>query len=321
MSSLPQPEIAARGSLDANQVAVEAEAAVRALPVARDREFESLYSCLIVDEPAVHLLPLHFLPSGASQKVGAPALKDLGVAAKLEYARNRWLDEVVDSRDPSPVPLTAHRLNDAVLDLIRDRYGRVLGPTAAASFYGRLSDLHARHGMSMALDGRRRGCLEPSLGFEEYVAHARARHGPMRASLDALLLLADAPEGVIRKARASWHDWELGVQFYDDALDVEEDFRDRNPSWAVSRTLDIFRGKSGTKDRSMLPRPDAFYELALSAGVVCQALAYAEDFFEASARLADQTFPTWAALQRQCLGHTRGLREDYQAMIAGSEKA
>ena len=53
-------------------------------------------------------LPLHFLPIDRDADIGPSALHDLGVAAKLEYTRNRWLDEMVDAIRPSPVPLSAH---------------------------------------------------------------------------------------------------------------------------------------------------------------------------------------------------------------------
>jgi hypothetical protein len=302
--------------LNANQVAVDAEDAVRNLPVAKDGHFEVLYSCLIVDEPSVHLLPLHFLPSDSGRVIGPSVLHDLGVAAKLEYSRNRWLDEMVDAQNPSPVPLTAHRLNDALIALIHDRYGRVIDGSVAAPFYKTLADLYARHGLSVILDGRRAGFPEHTMSLKEYVEHARARHGPMRAPVDALLLLLGASERTMRVARGSWHNWELGVQFYDDALDVEEDFENRDSSWVVSRTLEILRNGLDARGPAVLPGPEEFHELALTEGVVCRALAYAEGFFAASARQAGQLFPTWAAFQRECLDRTVSLREDYESMIA-----
>lgn len=306
--------------LDARRVADEAEGLVRALPVAKHKQFESLYSYLIVDEPSVHLLPLHFLPSESAGAVGSSTLHDLGVIAKLEYARNRWLDEMVDAKDSSLSPLTVHRLNDAVIALINDRYRKVLGPSVAAPFYAVLADLHARHGLSLVLDGWRAGYPECIMSLKEYVDHARARHGPMRAPLDALLLITGAPKRRVRKARSSWHNWELGVQFYDDAIDVEEDFRDRNCSWVVSRTLEIFHSQLDPGNSSVLPDPDEFYRVSLTKGVVCQALTYAERFFAASASQAEQTFPTWAAFQSQCMRRTFSLREDYEKIVDEAEE-
>jgi hypothetical protein len=306
--------------LDAHQVAVEAEEAIRRLPVARDSLFESLYSYLTVDEPSVHLLPLHFLPSDSGRVVEPATLHDLGVAAKLEYTRNRWLDEMVDAIRPSPVPLATHRLNDAVVALICERYERVLDNPVAAPFYKVLSGLYARHGLSVILDGQRPRCPERAMSLKDYVEHARARHGPMRAPLDALLLLVGASDRTIRKARVSWQNWALGVQFYDDALDVEEDYRDGNRSWVVSRTLERFRSGDETGDPSVLPDPGEFHELALTEGVVCRALAIAEGFFATAARQAGQLFPTWAAFQRECVNRTAGLRADYEEMIAEAKQ-
>jgi hypothetical protein len=306
--------------LDTHQVAVGAEEAVRRLPVARDGHFESLYSYLVVDEPSVHLLPLHFLPIDSGHEIGPATLHDLGVAAKLEYTRNRWLDEMVDAIKPSPVPLSAHRLNDAIIALTYERYERVLDDSVAVAFYRILANLYARHGLSVILDGRRAGYPEYAISLKEYVEHARARHGPLRAPLDALLLLAGASERTIRRARVSWQDWALGVQFYDDALDVEEDFRDCNSSWVVARTLEMIRNKPGVRDPSGLPDPGEFHELALTKGVVCRALAYAEGFFAASDRQAGQLFPTWAAYQRECLHRTASLREDYEELVVEAEQ-
>ena len=306
--------------LDARRVADEAEGLVRALPVAKSKQFESLYSYLVVDEPSVHLLPLHFLPSESEGAVGNSTLHDLGVTAKLEYARNRWLDEMVDAKNPSPSPLGVHRLNDAVIALINHRYRKVLDPSVAATFYAVLADLHARHGLSLVLDGWRADRLECAISLKEYVEHAKARHGPMRAPLDALLLITGAPKRRIRKARTSWHNWELGVQFYDDAIDVEEDFRNRNSSWVVSRTLKIFHSQLDPGDASALPDPDEFYKVSLTKGVVCQALICAERFFAASASQAEQTFPTWAEFQSQCIRRTVSLREDYEKMVDDAEE-
>ncbi|HET7271959.1 MAG TPA: hypothetical protein VFI90_12835 [Rubrobacter sp.] len=307
--------------LDAHIVAEEAEATIRALRIAKDAQFESLYSYLIVDEPSVQLLPLHFLPPGSEDVVGKDTLHDLGVAAKLEYARNRWLDDLVDAKDHPSLPLAAHRINDLVIALIKDRYRKVLDVSVAASFYDILADLYARHSLSLVIDGWRAGYPECAMSLKEYVEHARARHGPMRAPLDAILLLTNAPDRTLRKARVSWHNWELGVQFYDDALDVEEDFRNGNPSWVVSRTLEIFHGELDPEGTSAPPGSDEFYRIALTEGTVCQALTYAASFFAASASQAAQNFPTWAAFQSQCLCRTVSLREDYEKMIAEAREA
>ena len=301
-------------TLNASCVAENAEKEVLSLPGAREEGFESFLAYLAVDEPAIHLMPLHFLPERSQGTVGHDILHELAVAAKLEYARNRWLDEMADSIDPSALPLSTHRLNDALLGLIGSRYAGVLDGPAAEVFFPTLARLYARHGLSLLLDGAWSRHPASSITLEEYVEHARARHGPVRAPVDAVLLLAGAPEDELRSARSSWHDWALGVQFYDDALDVEEDFRDRNPSWVVSRTFERLGGRDRAAQRP--PEPDLFYETALTEGVVCEALARAESFFAEAARLAEQIFPSWAALQRACVSQARELREDYEKLVA-----
>jgi hypothetical protein len=311
-------DLAASAMLNARLIGEEAERAVLSLSVTREEVFESYYTYLTVDEPAVHLMPLHFLPYRAREQVGEDTLRELAVAAKLEYARNRWLDEMVDHLESAPGLSQAHRLNDALLALIHSRYAGVLDNSAAAAFFPVLSGLHARHGLSLILDGARFGGGKPAITLEEYAEHARSRHGPVRAPMDAVLLLAGATDSLLRRARSSWHSWALGVQFYDDALDVEEDFRDRNLSWAVGRVLHYFHPATDNLAARDLPDPDAFYERALAEGVVSETLSHAESFFAESARLADPAFPSWVAYQRACIGQARRLREDYDNLVTGA---
>jgi hypothetical protein len=299
-------------ALDARRVAEEAERAALSLRGAYREGFDSFFVCLAVDEPAIHLMPLHFLYEESRGTVARDSLHQLAVAAKLEYARNRWLDEMVDGdAGASALTLAAHRLNDALLALIESRYARVLDGSVATSFFAMLATLHARHGLSVILDGARTG--HAGITFDDYVEHAQARHGPVRAPVDAVLLLADAPEEELQRARLSWHRWALGVQFYDDALDVEEDFRSHSPSWTVSRTLEFFAGR--------LPDPELFYEMALREGVVSESLVHAESFFAEAARLAERCFPSWAAFQRTCMSRARELREDYEKLVAEAGQA
>lgn len=311
-------EIATSAMLSARSVGEEAERTVLSLSLAREKVFKSFYPYVTVDEPAVHLMPLHFLPHEACQLVSEESLRELGVAAKLEYARNRWLDEIVDS----PASVTGlsfvHRLNCALLKLINVRYARVLDGAAAATFFPILADLHARHGLSAILDSAWSGGSTFSISVEEYIEHAKMRHGPIRAPLDAVLLLAGAAHGDLQRARLSWHNWALGVQFYDDALDIEEDFRDQNLSWVVARTLDYFDWHSGNGNVRNGPDADEFYEKALTEGAISKALGLAESFFAESARLAEFAFPSWTTFQQKCLGRARLLREDYEKLVAGA---
>ena len=304
--------------LNARSIGEEAERAALSLPLRREKVFESYYTYLTVDEPAVHLMPLHFLPQASRERVGEGPLRELAVAGKLEYARNRWLDEMVDHPSSAPGLSPAHRLNDALITLISSRYARVLDGAAAASFFPVLSGLHASHGLSLILDGAGFGCPIPPVTLQDYTEHARSRHGPVRAPMDAVLLLVGAAESLLRRARSSWHYWALGVQFYDDALDVEEDFRDRNLSWAVGRALHHFRPSSANPTAHILPDPDTFYERALAEGVVSETLSHAEEFFAESARLAEPDFPSWISFQRACISQARRLREDYEKLVTGA---
>ncbi|MBA2714128.1 MAG: class 1 isoprenoid biosynthesis enzyme [Rubrobacteraceae bacterium] len=236
------------------------------------------------------------------------------MAAKFEYARNRWLDEVADHPDSVSGLSSTHRVNDALLDLICSRYGRVLDGVAAADFFRVLSNLYARHALSLTLDSTWYRNPTSSITLEEYVEHARMRHGPVRAAVDAVLLSVGAADDLLERARASWHNCALGIQFYDDALDIEEDFHNRNLSWTVTHTLEYFDGHSGNSDTRGMPDPDAFYEVALAEGVISETLSHAESFFAESARLAEPTFPSWVKYQQACVSQTRLLREDYEKL-------
>jgi hypothetical protein len=118
--------------------------------------------------------------------------------------------------------------------------------------------------------------------------------------------------------RSSWHNWALGVQFYDDALDVEDDFRNRNLTWAVGRTLEYFHRSADNPATQRMPDPDTFYERALAGGVVSEALSHAESFFAESARLAEPAFPSWVPFQMACVSQAGRLREDYEKLVIGA---
>jgi hypothetical protein len=301
--------------LNSRQVTEEAARAALSLPLTQEKPFKSLYLYLIVDEPAVELMPIHFLPPASRAQIGEDSLRELAVAAKLEYARNRWLEEVVDHPDSVPGLSSVQRLNDAVLTLIDSRYARVLDGPAAGAFFLVLSNLYARHGLSLTLDSTRSPDPTSSISLDEYVEHAKMRHGPVRAAMDAILLSVGAADDLLERARSSWHNWALGIQFYDDALDIEEDLRNRNLSWTVARTLEFFNGASDDFDAQSLLEPAAFYEVALTEGVISETLRHAESFFAESARLAGATFPSWTKYQEACVNQARHLREDYEKLI------
>jgi hypothetical protein len=173
--------------LSARSIGEKAERATLSLALAHGTVFEAFYSFVIVDEPAVHLMPLHFLPVTSRERVDERSLQDLAVAAKLEYARNRWLDELVDKPCSTPELSAEHRLNEALLGLIHSRYSRVLDGAVAAAFFAVLSKLHACYGLSMVLDTTWYRNPTSSMELEDYAEHARMRHGPVRAPLDAVL--------------------------------------------------------------------------------------------------------------------------------------
>lgn len=302
--------------LNARCIGEEAERVALSLPLAQEEAFGSFYSYLIVDEPAVHLMPLHFLPDASRGRVDEGFLRELSVAAKLEYARNRWLDELVDNPGSVTGVSSAHRLNEALIGLIHSRYAGVLDANAAAAFFPVLLDLHARHGLSLILDSTWSRNSAPFMTVREYAGHAKTRHGPVRAPLDAVLFSVGAADSLLERARDSWHNWALGVQFYDDALDIEEDFQNHNLSWTVSRTLEYYDEQHGNTHTPGAPTSDAFYEKAMTEGIVSETLGYAGSYFAESARLAEPAFPSWVAYQRACLDRTRLLREDYERLIA-----
>jgi hypothetical protein len=301
--------------LSARHIGEEAEGAALSLPLAHGPVFEAFYSYVVVDEPAVHLMPLHFLPVSARERVDEGSLQDLAVAAKLEYARNRWLDELADKPSFAYGLSTEHRLNEALLGLIRSRYSRVLDGPVAATFFSVLANLYACHGLSLVLDSTWCRNPAPATALQEYAEHARMRHGPVRAPMDAVLLLVGAEDELLQRARSSWHSWALGVQLYDDALDIEEDFRDRNLSWTVARALEYH---DGCTDTSAPGVRDAFYEMALREGVICETLGHAGSFFDEAARLAEPEFPGWVTYQNACAGRVKNLREDYEKLLAGA---
>ena len=67
------------------------------------------------------------------------------MAAKFEYARNRWLDEVADHAGAAPGLSSTHRVNDALLEFIHSRYSNVLDGPVAEKLFDVLSNLYARH--------------------------------------------------------------------------------------------------------------------------------------------------------------------------------
>lgn len=290
------------------EVCQEAIEAACGLPCMQEVEFEKFYTYLAVDEPIIQLMPAYLLPVWAEQDTRSETLHALAVAAKLENARNRWLDDMVDNRDVQVSLATSQRLNEAIVDLANRRYAQVLPDRMIARFFERLTMLYARHALSLLLDGKQDILPRRPLALVDYEAHAEARHGPVRAALDALLILLEADQDHCTRATRSWHAWGLGAQLYDDALDIEEDFRKGTLTWTVSRTLEFFGDRSPETS-------EEFYGVALKEGVVTQTLVRAEKHFIRAAELARSTFPRWANVQEGCVQQARTLREDYERLL------
>lgn len=306
--SLRGPVVPVSAWLSNAEICQEAIGAASDLPNMDEAEFEAFYTYLLVDEPIIQLMPGYLLPLWAEQKVQSEALRALAAAAKLENARNRWLDEMVDNNEVFVSSASAQELNEAIVDLTNRCYAKVLPDELVGHFFGRLARLYSRHSLSLIVDGKRQALFEHPLALADYEVHAKARHSPVRAPLDALLTLVGANKDQYATATSSWHAWGLGAQFYDDALDVEEDFRRGTLTWTVSRTLECFEGRSPES-------PEEFYEVALKEGVVTQTLKRAEDHFTHAAELARACFPRWEPIQLGCRRRARVLREDYERLL------
>lgn len=294
--------------LDNAEICQEAIDAAGNLPYTSEAEFERFYTYLLVDEPIIQLMPGYFLPLWAEHRVQSETLRALAVAAKLENARNRWLDGMVDDHEALVSLASSQGLNRAIVSLTNCRYATALPQHLAAYFFEGLSMLYARHSLSLVLDGKRQALFERPLALVDYEVHAKARHTSVRAPLDALLILVEADGDQYAGATNSWHAWGLGAQLYDDALDVEEDFRNGTLTWTVSRTLECFEGRFPENS-------DEFYGVALQEGIVTQTLMRAEDHFSRAAELARSSFPRWTPIQHGCMRQARALREDYERLL------
>ncbi len=302
------PVVPVSAWLDNAEICQEAVGAAAGLSHTSEAGFERFYTYLLVDEPIIQLMPGYFLPLWAEDEVRFETLRTLAVAAKFENARNRWLDEMVDGHDPFTSVASPQGLNGAIVGLTNRLYDSVLPHRQAARFFERLATLYARHSLSLVLDGRGPKMLTRPVTLAEYEAHAKARHSSVRAPLDALLILVGADEEQYTRATESWHAWGLGAQLYDDALDVEEDFRQGALTWTVGRALEYFEGRSPAD-------ADEFYGVCLKQGIVTQTLKRAEAHFARAADLARPSLPRWAPVQRGCVTQARALREDYERLL------
>ena len=295
--------------LDNAEVCRETIALADKLPHAGGAEFERFYTYLLVDEPIIQLMPGYLLPVWAERSVTPETLHALAMAAKLENARNRWLDNMVDNHQEFVFSTPSHELNGAIVALTHRLYSTVMPDDLVCSFFERLATLYARHSLSLVLDGKREATRKCSAALFDYEIHAKARHSSVRAPLDALLTLLRTDDEEFQTATNSWHAWGLGAQLYDDALDIEDDFRLGTMTWTVSRTLELFEG-------CIPENAERFYETALKEGIVTQTLERAEAHFVRAAQLASSSFPRWVPVQDGWERQTRTLRKDYESLLA-----
>jgi hypothetical protein len=226
--------------VDAESGSKAAKVAATSLPEARAGTFERLLPFFIV-EPVLDTLPFRFLPRWAEGSVSG-ILYELAVAGKLVYAHIRWLDDLAD--EPLPVGLGAsvHALSAALTSLARSKFERALGASRTAPFFSTFTLLYARYATSLAVDSAS-PAFTSTLDLDKYLEHTKARSAPVRAPVDAVLLLVDAPADITERAYSCFEWCVAGLQLYDDALDIEDDFKEGRLSWVVSATLHALDGR------------------------------------------------------------------------------
>jgi hypothetical protein len=304
--------------LDSGLVVEEAAQAVLSFPESREEYLaEVLLPLLYLPEPAVDLQPLHFLPVYAEERADPQFLHSLAVAGRLDYVRYRLLDELADAAAAGePVTLSAHRLNAKLAGLALTRYRRALPEPVWGPFFGTVAALYAGHSLSLALDAANLRAVGLDLSLEDYVDHARARHGPARTSLDAVLLANAVTTEELDSARESWHCCTLALQFYDDVLDIEEDLEAGKCTWTVVQAL--IKARAGAYMLDNAPGDplelELVYQAALAEGVLVETLHHAEAFLQKAARLAKPLFPSWVAFQEAGVKHLSALRAEYEEL-------
>jgi hypothetical protein len=301
----------------------EAAQAVLSLPESREEHIAAiLLPLLYLHEPAIDLQPLHFLPVYAEERTDPQFLHSLAVAGRLDYVRYRLLDVLADTAAAGePVTLSAHRLNAQLVGLVRTHYHRALPEPVWGQFFETVAALYAGHSLSLALDAANLRTVRLDLSLDDYVDHARARHGPARTSLDAVLLANDATEEELASARESWHCCTFALQLYDDVLDIEEDLEARKFTWTVVQALkardDTCVPDDAPNDSLAL---ELVYKAALVKGVLAETLRHAEAFLRRSARIAKPLFPSWVAFQETGVKHMSALRAEYEQIASEARR-
>jgi hypothetical protein len=299
--------------VDAESVRTSAKAAAEILRGVGGEAFRRLLP-FFAGDPVADELPSRFIPAQARRSVSAEVLHELAVAGRLVYAQIRWLDDLVDEAGAPGPASSVHTLSEALGSLARSKFEKALTPSQAAPFFSTLSDLYARYATSLVVD-KAPQLFRGSLKLDEYVAHAKARAAPVRAPVDALLLLHGATEDETQSARACFELCAAAVQLYDDALDIEQDFRHRRLSWVVTQTLSAFDNEG----QGELPGADRFYETALVGGFLTRNLAAAEALFSEAMRLADPDLPGCLEYQKAFLSAVRKFKDDLEALIAAAD--
>ncbi len=299
------------------EVVKSAVLAATSLPADHGEDFATLSRFLAVNEPVVDLLPEHFLLDRARASTDTAVLHQIAVAGKLVYAHIRWLDELSDRRSPgagliTDRPVTAHPLNGALFDLICAMFASVLDQAMASTFFSTLSSLYARYAASLAVDNGFPGTFPSTMTFDHYTIHAKARAAPVRAPVEAVLLLANAAPEEVERARFCFETSAAALQLLDDALDIEEDYKDRRLSWTVHRTLTL----RGEADPPHLPDPELFYRTALSEGVIVENLLTTEDLFHQSAASAQDVYPSWENYSYQQCADAKRLRTSFERLAS-----
>lgn len=301
--------------LDGGKVVEEAAQAVLSLPESRDERLaDVLLPLLGVHEPAIDLQPLHFLPVYAEERADPQLLHSLAVAGRLDYVRYRLLDVLADAAAAGePVNLSAHRVNAELAGLVRSHFRRALPEPVWTPFFETVAALYAGHSLSLAFDTANLRTVGLDLPLDDYVNHARARHGPARTSLDAVLLANNVSNEELESARESWHCCTFALQLYDDVLDFEEDLEARKFTWTVVHAFKAVDGACGPIGAPNVPlTPGLIYKAALVEGVLVKTLEHAEEFLRRSARIATPHFPTWVAFQEAGVKHMSSLRAEYE---------
>jgi hypothetical protein len=277
----------------------------------------SILSLLAVEDDIFDLLPLHFVTEedGASgYRITEKQLLSLCVAGKLLYAHARWLDGVLDDHERFEDLRFLHSINEAITERVHAIFLETLGLELAWNIFSIMASLYARHTLSVALDAASANLSSQYRTLEDYVVQARARAAPVRASVDAALLLTNASDEMLERARMSCEHFAVGLQLYDDALDLEEDFKEGRASWLVCETMRRIEIQDAAQ--SSLPTADTFYETALLGGSLLENLAQARKSFESSRAFAKLFFfPSWTERNDLLISRVHTLIKDYEDII------